>query len=180
MSPPLRSQEDRDSLWKAVSDGTISVVSTDDAAFDAASKLQGREAFNLVPNGIPGVESRLAILYTEGVNTGQIDLSRLVALTSTNPARLVGLFPRKGNIAVGADADIVLFDPRRKSILSVDTSHMLAGWHPYEGMQVTGMPVMTIAGGQVIVENNQFTGKKGAGQFIERQIGSEILRGQML
>ena len=180
MSPPLRSQADRDALWHALADGTISVVSTDDASFDAESKKRGEESFTLVPNGIPGVEARLSILYSEGVATGRIDVQRLVALTSTNPARLVGLYPRKGNIAVGADADIVLFDPTRKATLSIVSSHMLAGWHPYEGMQVTGVPIMTIAGGQVIVEEEEFKGKEGAGRFIERRIDPEISRGPVL
>ena len=170
MSPPLRAQADRDALWQALADGTLSVVSTDDAAFDAESKRRGSDSFDRIPNGIPGVEVRLPILYSEGVVGGRIDLPRLVALTATNPARLTGLYPRKGQIAVGADADLVLFDPTHRTTLSIRNSHMPTGWHPYEGMPVVGMPVMTIAAGQVIVEDGKFKGREGAGQFIKRHI----------
>jgi len=180
MSPPLRAQADRDALWRALADGALSVVSTDDAAFDAESKKRGEESFTRVPNGIPGVETRLSILYSEGVAKGRINVQRLVALTSTNPARLAGLYPQKGNIAVGADADLVLFNPSRQTTLSLENSHMLAGWHPYEGTRVMGVPVMTIAGGEVIVEAGEFKGKEGAGRFIRRRIDPEIKRGPVL
>jgi dihydropyrimidinase len=180
MSPPLRAQADRDALWRALADGTISVVSTDDASFDAESKSRGKGSFDKIPNGIPGVESRLSILYSEGVAQARIDAQRLVALTSTNPARLVGLYPRKGTIAVGSDADLVLLDPTRQGTLSVETSHMRAGWHPFEGMRVTGVPVMTIAYGQVIVEDGEFKGQEGAGRFLKRRIDPSIKRGPVL
>jgi dihydropyrimidinase len=177
MSPPLRAQADRDALWQALADGTISVVSTDDASFDAESKRRGSESFDKIPNGIPGVESRLSLLYSEGVAKGRIDLPRLVALTATNPARLVGLYPRKGQIAVGADADLVLLDPTRRATLSVETSRMRTGWHPYEGMEVTGVPMMTIAAGQVIAEEGEFKGRMGAGRFLKRHIEPALKRG---
>lgn len=180
MSPPLRGESDREALWHAATDGTISVISTDDAAFDAESKERGRTSFDTIPNGVPGVEPRLSILYSEGVAKGRFDLPRLVALTSTNPARITGLFPAKGHIAVGADADIVLFDPTHKETISNATSHMRGDWHPFEGMQVTGAPVMTIAHGEVIVENGEFIGREGAGKFVRRWVDPALKRGPML
>ncbi len=180
MSPPLRNSTDRDALWRALADGTISSVTSDDAAFDAESKARGKASFDTIPNGVPGVESRLALLYSEGVAQGRIDLPRLVALTSTNPARLTGLAPRKGTIAVGADADIVLFDPHQLNTFSLAASHMQGGWHPFDGMQVIGAPVMTIARGHVIVENNEFKGRAGAGEFIKRRIDPALKRGPIL
>lgn len=180
MSPPLRGPQDRAALWQAAADGTISAVTSDDAAFDAESKEWGKQSFDKIPNGVPGVESRLAILYSEGVAKGRIDVSRLVALTSTNPARMTGLYPAKGQIAVGADADVVLFDPARRETLSVHSSHMQGGWHPFEGMVVNGAPVMTIARGQVIVEDGEFKGRAGAGRFTKRRLDMELKRGPIL
>jgi dihydropyrimidinase len=180
MSPPLRAQVDRDALWQAVADGTISAVTTDDAAFDAESKAAGKDSFDKIPNGVPGVESRLALMYSEGVCKGRIDLPRLVALTSTNPARITGLYPRKGQIAVGADADLVVLDPARRHTLSVSTSRMRTGWHPYEGMAVTGQPVMTIARGEVIVANDTFKGRAGRGRFVDRRVDPALKRGPIL
>lgn len=180
MSPPLRSQSDRDALWQSLADGTISVVSTDDASFDAESKARAKDSFDQIPNGVPGIECRLSILYSEGVVKGRIDLPRLVALTATNPARLVGLYPQKGHIGAGADADVVILDPNQRTTLKLGTSHMQAGWHPFEGMQVIGVPVMTIARGRVIVENGEFTGSAGAGQFLKRRIDPALNRGPVL
>lgn len=180
MSPPLRAQADRDALWQALADGAISAVTSDDASFDAESKMWGKESFDRVPNGVPGVECRLALLYSEGVAKGRLNVERLAGLTAANPARLVGLYPRKGAIAVGSDADVVLFDPELRSTLSVKTSHMQAGWHPFEGMPVTGAPVMTIARGEVIVERGEFCGRAGAGQFLSRRIDPALKRGPVI
>ncbi len=180
MSPPLRGQADRDALWRAAADGTLSAITSDDASFDAESKAWGKGSFDKVPNGVPGVESRLAILYSEGVAAGRFDLPRLVALTSTNPARMTGLFPAKGQIAVGADADVVLFDPQARTTLSAASSRMRAGWHPFEGVPVQGAPVMTIARGEVIVENGEFKGRAGAGRFVRRRIDPVLRRGPVL
>ncbi len=180
MSPPLRGQADRDALWQALADGTLSVVSTDDASFDAESKARAKDSFDQIPNGVPGIECRLSLLHSEGVLKGRIDLPRLVALAATNPARLVGLYPQKGHIGVGADADVVILAPNQRARLSVETGHMQAGWHPFEGMQVTGVPVMTIARGRVIVENGEFTGSAGSGRFLKRAIEPVLKRGPVL
>lgn len=168
MSPPLRQQSDRDAMWEAVANGLIDIVSTDDVAFDAESKARGKQSFDLIPNGIPGAEARLSLMWSEGVLKGRISAERLVAVCATNAARLLGMYPRKGVIAVGSDADIVLFDPQAEKTLSLDSSYILTGYHPYEGIHVRGLPVTTILRGQTIMQDNQFIGQKGAGQFIER------------
>jgi dihydropyrimidinase len=169
MSPPLRDQAHRDVLWEALANGVIDIVSSDDGAFDTESKARGRASFDTIPNGVPGVETRLSLLYSEGVQRGRITAERLVALCSTNPARLLGMYPRKGVIAPGSDADLVLFDPNAKRTLSLANSHMRAGWHPFAGWQVRGAPVATIAQGQVIMQDNKFCGRAGTGRFIHRR-----------
>jgi dihydropyrimidinase len=169
MSPPLRNQAHRDALWAGLARGSLSIVSSDDGAFDAESKARGSSSFDQVPNGIPGVETRLPLLYSEGVLPGRITLERLVALCSANPARLLGMYPRKGVIAAGSDADLVLFDPNARRTLSLQNSHMRAGWHPYEGRLVQGLPVMTLARGQIVMKDNEFCGRQGTGQFIQRR-----------
>lgn len=169
MSPPLRSQEHRDALWQAVARGTVACVSSDDGAFDAESKARGSHSFDRVPNGIPGVETRLSLLLSEGVHQQRLTLERLVALCSTNPARLFGLFPRKGIVAAGSDADLVLVDPQGERTLGLEGSHMQAGWHPYEGRAVRGVPVMTMSRGRVVVKENEFCGEQGWGRYTERR-----------
>lgn len=169
MSPPLRSQEHRRALWEALASGTIACVSSDDGAFDAEAKARGSESFDKVPNGIPGVETRLPLLFSEGVHRGRLSEERLVALCSTNPARLFGLFPRKGIVAPGADADLVLVDPQGERTLSLEDSHMQAGWHPFEGRRVRGVPVLTMLRGQVVMKDNEFCGERGLGCYRPRR-----------
>jgi dihydropyrimidinase len=176
MSPPLRPQSDRDAMWKAVASGLVDIVSSDDGAFDAESKARGKHSFDLIPNGIPGAECRLSLMWSEGVEKGRISAERLVAVCSTNAARLLGMYPRKGIIAIGSDADIVLFDPKAEKTLSLDTSHMRAGYHPYEGMHVRGLPVTTILRGKTIFQKDQFVGEKGGGRFIERHFNKETFQ----
>ena len=138
-SPPLRKKEDNDALWRAAANGPLEVVSTDDAGVPTVDRIRlGEGRFDKVPNGMPGIEPRLVMLYSEGVAKGRINLSRLVVLTSTNPAKLFGLFPQKGHLGVGADADIVLFDPSPKWTMSASTHHMNTDFSPFEGMEVTG------------------------------------------
>ena len=180
MSPPLRNQAHRDALWEGLARGTLSIVSSDDGAFDAESKARGSSSFDQIPNGIPGVETRLPLLYSEGVLPGRITLERLVAVCSANPARLLGMYPRKGIIAAGSDADIVLFDPNAKRTLSLKNSHMQAGWHPYEGWQAQGLPVVTLAHGQIIMKDDEFCGRQGAGQFIRRRFDPALRRNAVL
>ena len=177
MSPPLRVQRDRDALWSALASGLINIVSSDDCSFDVASKARGQRSFVEVPQGVPGVEPRLSLLYSEGVHQGRITAERLVALCSTNPARLLGMYPRKGTIAVGSDADLILFDPDSEQTLSQENSHMQAGWHPFEGWRVRGRPVMTIAQGRVIMKDDAFCGREGSGRFVHRSLDPSIRQG---
>ncbi len=162
-SPPLRSEADAEALWAAVADGTVSVISTDHCAFDSAQKA--RASYGEVPKGLPGVETRLAVVYTAGVASGRISENRFVEVTSTNPAKLFGLYPRKGALAPGSDADIVVIDPEAEGRLTAEALHMV-DWSPYEDMAVKGLPVTTLLRGEVISREGRFTGKKGFGEFL--------------
>ena len=131
-------------------------------------KTLGKDDFSKIPNGAPGVETRLTLVHNGGVRQGRISLNRFVEVCSTTPAKMFGLFPRKGTIAVGSDADIVVFDPKKKQTLSVKTLHMKVDYNPYEGTVVEGAPTFVVAQGRVIIEGDTFVGKKGAGRFIKR------------
>ncbi len=146
------------------------MVSTDDASFSIESKKKGQDRFDKVPNGMAGVELRLPVLYSEGVVKRGLSLERLAALSSTNPARLFGLYPQKGVIQVGSDADLVILDPDKEVTLGMETTHMVTDFCSLEGLAVRGYPVMTIARGEVIVDGGQFVGQPGAGRFLERRI----------
>jgi len=175
MSPPLRKKDDIEALWKGLSDGTISVTGTDHIAYTSEQKRRHSETFANVPNGVPGVELRLPIIYSEGVRKGRISLTRMVDICSTNAAKLFGLYPKKGAILPGSDADIVIFDPKIEKTITVETLHMGTDYTIYEGMKVTGWPVITILRGKVIVENESYLGKKGDGSFIKGRIVDEII-----
>ena len=169
MSPPLRDKWHQDVLWKGLAKNHLQVVSTDHCPFCMAEqKTLGKEDFSKIPNGAPGIETRLTLVHNGGVRSGRLNLNRFVELCSTTPAKMFGLFPRKGTIAVGSDADIVLFDPNRKLTLGVKTLHMRVDYNPYEGTTVHGSPSMVIANGKVIIEDGKFVGKKGDGRFLSR------------
>jgi dihydropyrimidinase len=169
MSPPLREKWHQDVLWKGLAKNDLQVVSTDHCPFCMADqKVLGKDDFSRIPNGAPGIETRLTLVHNGGVRKGHISLNRFVELCSTTPAKMFGLFPRKGTIAVGSDADIVVFDPKRKQTLGVKTLHMRVDYNPYEGTVVEGSPSHVISRGQVVVEGDTFVGRKGAGQFIKR------------
>jgi len=167
-SPPLRTPEIRDRLWEAVRDGIISQVSSDDAAYSWKAKLLGVGRFDLCPNGIPGIEARLPLLYSEGVVRGRISLSRLVEVTATAPACMFGLAPRKGSLEPGADADIALLDPQAKWVMGQETLHMAADWSAYEGIPVTGKIVKVWSRGDLIVDGEDLIGEKGRGRYLHR------------
>jgi len=173
-SPPPRDEESQKACWEGLQQGVFSVFSSDHCPFrydDPQGKLtpKGRTSFRWVPNGIPGVATRLPILFSEGVVKGRIDLNRFVALTSTNHARAYGLYPRKGTIAVGADADIVLWDRDRRVIITHERLQDGSDYTPYEGREVTGWPVLTMVRGRVIVRDGELVGPKGHGNYLPRE-----------
>ena len=129
----------------------------------------GRGDFSKIPNGAPGIETRMSLVYDGGVRTGHISLNRFVELTSTSPAKIFGLFPRKGTIAPGSDADIVVFDPNKRFVLSASTLHMKVDYNPYEGREVTGAAETVLSRGRIVIENGKFTGRPGSGSFIKRK-----------
>ena len=170
LSPPLRSRENHEVLWRALSAGEFDVVATDHCPWNyVGQKDLGKDSFVNIPNGLPGIETRLPLLFSEGVSRGRLSLTRLVAVCSTNPARIFGLYPRKGTIAPGSDADLVIVDPDKKVIVRNEDLHQNVDYTPYEGMQLQGYPVLTIRRGEVIMQDGQFIGQEGSGVFLSRQ-----------
>jgi dihydropyrimidinase len=175
-TPPPRPKEHQDCLWKALRADILSVVSTDHCPFKwPEQKGINGEEFQKVPNGGPGIENRLHMLYTHGVREGRIPLRRFVELTSTNVAKLFGLYPRKGTIAPGSDADIVVWDPEKPLTISAETHHSNVNYNLFEGTQVVGAPEVVMVRGQVIVENDELVAQPGAGQFVKRAKWGEQL-----
>jgi dihydropyrimidinase len=169
MSPPLREKWHQDVLWKGLAKNDLQVISTDHCPFCMTDqKVLGKDDFSKIPNGAPGIETRLTLVHDGGVRCGRISMNRFVELCSTTPAKMFGLFPRKGTIAVGSDADIVVFDPNRSTTLGVKTLHMKVDYNPYEGRTVQGSPSHVICGGQVVIDGDRFVGKTGAGRFLRR------------
>ena len=170
MSPPLRDEGNEESLWQGLVYGDLQVVSTDHCPFNfVGQKDMGRDDFSMIPNGMPGVETRVPLMYHFGVNEGRFSVNRFVELVSTNPARLFGLAPQKGTISIGADADLVIFDPQKEVRLSVENLHMNVDHSPYDHITVRGYPVLTMQRGKIIVRDGQFLGEAGAGQFLRRR-----------
>jgi dihydropyrimidinase len=168
MSPPLRERWHQDVLWRGLAANDLQVVSTDHCPFRKRDKERGRDDFSRIPNGAPGIETRMMLIHEGGVRLGRFSLNRFVDVCCTTPAKLFGLFPRKGIIAVGSDADIVIFDPDMPRTLGVETLHMRVDYNPYEGTTVRGVPAFVISGGKVIVEGGAFVGNKGSGRFLKR------------
>lgn len=167
MSPPLRKSEDREALWDALHCGYVDIVSSDHCGFTQEQKEPGRRSFAEVAPGIPGVETLLPVLYSEGVSKGRITINRLVEVLCHNPAKLFGL-PRKGSVQVGNDADLVVLDPAREVVLSSGMLNMASGYTPFEGMKLKGYPEVTILRGEVVSQNGRFTGQTGFGRFVPR------------
>src|ERR1700726_3727892 len=174
-SPPPRDEASWEAIWEGIRTGVFQTFSSDHCPFTYGS-VQGklnpkaRTSFRWVPNGIPGVETRLQILFSKGVVEGRITLNEFVALTSTNHAKMYGLYPRKGSIAPGCDADIVLWDPNRKEIIRQELRHHGADYTPYEGLAVTGWPVLTVLRGKVVMEEGKILGAPGDGSFLKREL----------
>jgi dihydropyrimidinase len=169
-SPPLRDTHTREALWRGLREGTIALVSSDDAAFSWDAKLLGRERFDLCPNGIPGIEVRLPLLYSEGVAKKRVSLPRMVDIVSTTPARLFGLFPRKGVIARGSDADIVVLDPHARWTMNHSSLHMATDWTAYEGIEVTGRITQVLSRGELIIDGETCLAEKGRGCYLARRL----------
>ena len=169
MTPPLRPKENQEKLWRGLQYGDLQVISTDHCPFCMKEQKElGRNDFSKIPNGGPGVEHRLSLVHNGGVVTGKITPNRFVELVSTSAAKIFGLFPRKGTIAVGSDADIVIFDPDEEATLGVSSHHMNVDYSAYEGMKVRGVTKTVLSRGNVVIEDGRFTGSPGAGQFLKR------------
>ncbi len=167
MAPPLRTAADRAALWAGLAAGEIQTVATDHCPFFyETQKVRGKDDFSRIPGGAPGIETRLTLLYTHGVRAGRLTPQRWVEVCCTEPARRFGLAPRKGTLAVGADADVVIFDPARRVQLSYRTLHQNVDYCPYEGWEVEGYPVTVLSRGEVIVREGEFAGAAGRGRFL--------------
>ena len=169
MSPPLRDKRNHRALWNALANGFIDTVGTDHCPFDTAQKLMGEDAFTNIPNGIPAIEDRVNLLYTYGVKRGPLDLHRFVDAASTKAAKIFGLFPRKGTIAVGSDADLVVYDPKAKSIITAAKQHVNNDYNGFEGMEIEGRPAVVTVRGKVQVRDGKFVGERGRGKLLKRQ-----------
>ena len=203
-SPPIRTVHDQKVLWQAVKDGTLQIVSTDhcdywyeggkgpveewrktgkswtefeaqDPSYRRPGKEQGAAGFNKIPNGMPGLEDRMMVQWEAGVNGGKISPQRFVELNCTNPAKIFGMYPKKGTISVGADADIVVWDPKQEHTISASTHHMRVDYNVYEGMKVVGKPVLVYQRGNKLVDGDTWYGHNGGGQFVRRTPNAPVL-----
>jgi dihydropyrimidinase len=169
MTPPLRPKENQEKLWRGLQYNDLQVISTDHCPFCMKEQKElGRDDFSKIPNGGPGVEHRLSLVYNGGVVSGKISVNRFVELVSTSPAKIFGLFPRKGTIAVGSDADIVIFDPDEEMTISAKTHHMRVDYSAYEGVKVRGVTKTVLSRGEVVIDEGRFVGRAGYGQFLKR------------
>lgn len=170
MSPPLRSTENCEALWKGIKDGYIETIATDHCPFSFnRDKQLGKEDFTKCPNGVPGVEERIPLIFSEGVMKNRISINKFVEVCCTNPAKIFGLYPKKGTIAVGSDADITIIDPNKEVVLTTDKLHSNVDYTAYEGFNLKGYPIFTILRGKVISKDGEFVGDKGYGKYIKRK-----------
>ncbi|MEY3443459.1 MAG: dihydropyrimidinase [Bacteroidota bacterium] len=169
MSPPLRQKKDQVNLWAGLNQGLVQVVGTDHCPFMWEQKKMGLHDFSKIPNGHPAIEHRMELLFSEGVRTGKISMNKYVEVTSTNAAKIFGMFPKKGTIAPGSDADIVIFDPKKEHTLGVASHHMHVDYSAYEGWKVTGKTETVLLRGQVAIEAGEVKVAKGYGQFVKRK-----------
>jgi len=175
MSPPLREKKDQEALWSGINQGLVQVVGTDHCPFNLDQKDMGKDNFAKIPNGHPAIEHRMEFMYSEGVRKGKITLNKFVEICSTNAAKIFGMYPKKGTIAIGADADIVIFDPNKEHTISVNTHHMNCDYSGYEGWEVTGKTVTVLLRGKIAIENNECHLKPGDGKFISRGKSSMVI-----
>jgi dihydropyrimidinase len=168
MSPPLREKKDQATLWAGINQGLVNIVATDHCPFMWGQKQMGKSDFSKIPNGHPAIENRMELLFSEGVSKNKISLNKYVEVACTNPAKIFGMFPKKGTIAVGSDADIILIDPKEKHTLSVKTHHMNVDYSAYEGWELTGKVKTVLLRGQIAIDKNKCLLEKGYGKFIRR------------
>lgn len=168
MSPPLRQKKDQETLWAGINQGLVQVVATDHCPFKWEQKKMGEKDFSKIPNGHPAIENRMELLFSEGVAKNRISLNKYVEVACTNPAKIFGMFPRKGTVAIGSDADLVIFDPAEKHTVSAATHHMNVDYSGYEGWELTGKVKTVLLRGRVAIDDNKCFIDKGYGQFIRR------------
>lgn len=176
MSPPFRDRRHQDSLWAGLQSGSLSVVATDHCAFTTAQKRTGLGDFTRIPNGTGGLEDRMPMLWTHGVRTGRLTPNEFVAATSTNAAKILGCYPRKGAVAVGADADLVVWDPARSKTITAGAQQSAIDYNVFEGHAVTGLPRFTLTRGRVAVSDGAVQGREGHGEFVARQARGPVSR----
>jgi len=177
MSPPLRDRRNLSALWSALKTGIIDTVGTDHCPFDISQKLLGKDNFTQIPNGIPGIEDRVNLMYTYGVKRGSLSLHRFVDALSTRAAKLFGLFPRKGTIEAGSDADIVVYDTDYRGTISVAGQHTANDYNGFEGVEIEGRPSVVTVRGKVQVRDGVFVGERGIGQFLRRKPSASLAGG---
>lgn len=175
MSPPLREKKDQEALWSGINQGLVQVVGTDHCPFTLEQKAMGKDNFAKIPNGHPAIEHRVEFMFSEGVKKGKISLNKFVEVCSTNAAKIFGMYPKKGTIAIGSDADLVIFDPNKKHTISAKTHHMRCDYSGYEGWEVTGKAETVLLRGKIAIENNECLLKAGDGQFIKRKKSNYII-----
>ncbi len=176
MSPPFRNKQHQDSLWAGLQAGSLQVVATDHCAFTTEQKRVGLGDFTKIPNGTGGLEDRMAVLWSEGVAKGRLTVNEFVAVTSSNSARILNMYPRKGAIVAGADADIVVWDPERSKTISASTQQSAIDYNVFEGFKVKGLPRFTLTRGHVAVTEGAMDAQEGHGQFVARKSGPEVNR----
>ncbi|HEV7417793.1 MAG TPA: dihydropyrimidinase, partial [Tianweitania sediminis] len=168
MSPPFRNKQHQDSLWAGLQSGSLQVVATDHCAFTTEQKRTGVGDFTKIPNGTGGLEDRVPVLWTRGVATGRLTLNEFVAVTSTNIAKILNMYPKKGAILEGSDADIVVWDPKRSKTISAGAQQSVIDYNVFEGVEVTGLPRFVFTRGECVVEEQKVDARPGSGQFVER------------
>ena len=168
-APPLRALPDQAALWDALRAGDLQTIGSDNTSWTVDQKAEGIRDFRRVPYGVPGLETEMRVIYSEGVSRGRISLQTFVAAFATNPAKIFGLYPRKGTIAVGSDADLVLFEPRKTEVIDERTLHSRAGYDPFHAFKVSGVPVLTVSRGEIIARNGKLLSQPGRGEHLLRE-----------
>ena len=174
MSPPFRNKEHQDSLWAGLASGSLQVVATDHCAFTTEQKRMGLGDFTKIPNGTGGLEDRMSVLWTKGVLTGRLTLNEFVAVTSTNIAKILNVYPKKGAILVGADADLVVFDPAATKTITAKAQKSIIDYNVFEGIEVTGLAAVTLSRGRIAYRDGEVRAETGTGRFVPRPAGAPV------